>query len=522
MAEGYTPEDVLPEPTQQEDFTRGDDSTFDHYDDPSYYGIVDDGIEYDAKPKNNENIEMKDLDGWKYERGFLVPPEEETPFVDNLPDTPGTPESLEKREKIKSFYKYLEDSGYTVDRIAQLEHGAVYKMNADKELAISYKDKTIRLTYTKDSNKFLSPTTLALRYGKGGTQFVLGIKEKPIVIPPLQRKDLLEINKTIDSTKSSPERQLEEIEMQTVKQVEEGLNTFLETSTQTELALGPPGSLPFRELAGLDRSLRNMRTTVLKLTSDREAKKATLRQLKDETSKVAYDEDGEVQFSEDLREKQREIKTLEEEIEVLDSEIREYDGKFRGQFQRVKQTIDKMLNQDMTLGERIQTLFREQGITITSVITALGLAIGMIINSILSAAKSIVPPAPTPTPKPMPEPTPKPAPAPKPEPGIKGWIKEQLRNIANLLLKLADKMLIALPGIIGSGVSFVLKAASTPVGFISEHLWLLMVALVGLLYNYVQSLSLSSSLSQPSLSQPSLSQSPHYNRSKSNTKKRKK
>ena len=87
-------------------------------------------------------------------------------------------------------------------------------------------------------------------------------------------------------------------------------------------------------------------------------------------------------------------------------------------------------------------------------------------------------------------------------------------------------MLIALPGIIGSVVSFVLKAASTAVGFISEHLWLLIVALVGLLYNYVQSLSLSSSLSQPglssSLSQPGLSQSPHNNRSKSNTKKRKK
>ena len=197
MAEGYTPpEDVLPEPTQQEDFTRGDDSTFDYYDDPSYYGIVDDGI-IGAKP---EEIEMKDPDGWKYENGFLVPPEEETLFVDNLPDTPDAPVSLEKQGKIESFYKYLEDSGYTVDRNAQLEHGAVYKMNADKELAISYKDKTIRLTYTKDSNKFLSPTTSALRYGKGGTQFVrdvLGIKEKPIVIPPLQRKDLLEINKTI-------------------------------------------------------------------------------------------------------------------------------------------------------------------------------------------------------------------------------------------------------------------------------------------------------------------------------------
>ena len=304
--------------------------------------------------------------------------------------------------------------------------------------------------------------------------------------------------------------------MQTVEQVEAGIKTFLDANVQTELAFGPPGSLPFRELAGLDVSLRNMRTTLLKITSDREAKKATLRQLKDEL-KDANDED----FSEDLgREKQEEIETLEEEIEVLDSVIREYDCKFRSQFQRIKQTIDKMLNQDMTLGERIQTLFREQGITITSVITALGLAIGMIVNSILSAAKSIVPPAPAPTPKPTskpePTPTPKPEPTPpSPTPGIKGWIKEQLRNIANLLLKLADKMLIALPGIIGSVVSFVLKAASTAVGFISEHLWLLIVALVGLLYNYLRSLS-------SSLSHPGLSQSPHYNRSKSNTKKRKK
>ena len=109
----------------------------------------------------------------------------------------------------------------------------------------------------------------------------------------------------------------------------------------------------------------------------------------------------------------------------MNSEIHEYNGKFKSQFQRIQQTIDKMLNEDMTLGERIQTLFREQGITITSVITALGLAIGMIVNSILSSAKSDLKPTPAPTP---PEPTPKPTPKttpepPKPEPGIKGWIK---------------------------------------------------------------------------------------------------
>ena len=503
MAEGYDPRlDYDIDYNENEDY-------------PSDYGVI-----YDPTP---EEIEIKVLDGWEYDGGLLFPPKAETLFIDNLPDTPGTPKSLEKREKIKSFYKYFEYSGYEVDKNAPLEYKASFKMNADKELAITYKGKTYRLTRANNPNKFLSLDTIKIKYGKGGTRFirdVLGIKPNQPEIQPEQRKELLEINKTIDSTKASPERS-EDIEMQTIETVEENLSNFLEASAQTELELGPPGSLPFRELAGLDRSLRNMRTTVLKLTSDREVKKLRVEELKDEISKVSYD-DGEVQFSEDLQEKTEKIKTLEEEIEVLDSEIREYDGKFRSQFQRIKQTIDKMLHQDLTLGEQIQTLFREQGITIASVITALGLAIGMIVQGILSSAKSIVNPTPSQKPTPKPDPTPKPkpkptpTPEPTPEPGIKGWIKQQLRNIANLLSKVADKMLIALPGIIGSVVSFILKAASTAVGFISEHLWLLIVALVGLLYNY-----LSSSLSL-SLSQPGLSQSPHYNRSKSNTKKRKK
>ena len=483
-----------------------------------------DFIENEDYPSEEQT---KDENWEQTQDGFVKPPEEEEETSLTLPEVPGEPESLSKREKIKSFYKHLEDNGYIVDKFAYIQHMVRFDFYPTTGRLVAIHDvlngERADLTYETNSNKFYSPRTIAANYGKGGTQFVrdfLGIKnwDNPIKkTRPKAEAPLAKVSKTIALTNSSPERQ-ENIEMQTIETVEENLTNFLEASAQTELELGPPGSLPFRELAGLDRSLRNMRTTVLKMTSDREVKKATLRQLKDEISKVSYD-DGEVQFDENLQEKTEKIKTLEEEIEVLDSEIREYDGKFRGQFQRIKQTVDKMLHQDLTLGEQIQTLFREQGITIASVITALGLAIGMIINSILSRAKSIVNPTPSPKPTPTPKPKPKPTPTPEPtpEPGIKGWIKQQLQKIANLLSKVADKMLIALPGIIGSAVSFVLKAASTVVGFISEHLWLLIVALVGLLYNYVQSLSLSSSLSQPGLSQ-----SPHNNRSKSNTKKRKK
>ena len=485
-------------------------------------------MDYDKNEDYSSEEQTKDENWEQTPDGFVKPPEDEVSYAD-LPDAYGNPASLELQEKIKSFYKHLEDTGYIVNKNAPLEYKTIFVIRDGGRLSVVYNRSgafyRVYLARENNFNKFYSPRTIALQYGKGGTQFVrdvLGIKnwDNPIKkMPPKAEASLAKTSETIALTNSSPERS-EDIEMQTVETVEENLTNFLEASAQTELELGPPGSLPFRELAGLDRSLRNMRTTVLKMTSDREVKKLRVEELKDELSRVSYD-DGEVQFSENLQQKTEKIKTLEEEIEVLDSEIREYDGKFRSQFQRIKQTIDKMLHQDLTLGEQIQTLFREQGITIASVITALGLAIGMIVQGILSAAKSIVNPTPSPKPTPKPEPTPKskptPTPEPTPEPGIKGWIKQQLQKIANLLSKVADKMLIALPGIIGSVVSFILKAASTAVGFISEHLWLLIVALVGLLYNYLKILSLSLSLSQPGLSQ-----SPQYNRSKSNTKKRKK
>ena len=412
----------------------------------------DPDLDYDIDYNENEDYpseeQTKDENWEQTPDGFVKPPEEETSFAD-LPEAPGEPAPLSKREKIKSFYKDLEDNGYIVDRTAPIARRARFEFNPTTGSLVVIHDvfngERVQLTLQTNSNKFYSPRTIAIHYGKGGTQFVrdvLGIKnwKNPIEkMTPKAEAALAKTSETIASTNSSPERS-EDIEMQTAETVEENLTNFLEASAQTELELGPPRSLPFRELAGLDRSLRNMRTTVLKMASDREAKKATLRQLKDEISKVSY-EDGEVQFDENLQEKTEKIKTLEEEIEVLDSEIREYDGKFRGQFQRIKQTVDKMLHQDLTLGEQIQTLFREQGITIASVITALGLAIGMIVQGILSAAKSIVNPTPSPKPTPKPDPTPKPKPKPTPkpeptpEPGIKGWIKQQLQKNCKLIIK---------------------------------------------------------------------------------------
>ena len=42
-----------------------------------------------------------------------------------------------------------------------------------------------------------------------------------------------------------------------------------------------------------------------------------------------------------------------------------------------------MLDKDTSLGEKIRTLFREQGITIASILTPIGMAIGVLVEALL-------------------------------------------------------------------------------------------------------------------------------------------
>ena len=55
------------------------------------------------------------------------------------------------------------------------------------------------------------------------------------------------------------------------------------------------------------------------------------------------------------------------------------------QVARIKQTLEKVLDKDTSLAERIRTLFREQGITIFSILTVLSMTISTIVLAITGA-----------------------------------------------------------------------------------------------------------------------------------------
>ena len=67
----------------------------------------------------------------------------------------------------------------------------------------------------------------------------------------------------------------------------------------------------------------------------------------------------------------------------------------------------------------------------------------------------------------------------------KEWIKNKLQALASLLGKLAAKAGAALPGILGSIISWILTRAKEAVGWLSQNLWALIVGIGGLIYTYL-------------------------------------
>ena len=153
-----------------------------------------------------------------------------------------------------------------------------------------------------------------------------------------------------------------------------------------------------------------------------------------------------------------------EEIDILKSEASKQINKIRG-------SITKFLDKGTeTLGERIRTLFKEQGITIVRILTAVGMAIGVLIEVLLGG-----PSVSTTTSESTTTCSDKKGEA-------REWIKNKFKALSQLLGKLADKALAALPGIIGSIHSWILNRAKEVIGWL--NLWALITGVGVLIYTY--------------------------------------
>ena len=279
-------------------------------------------------------------------------------------------------------------------------------------------------------------------------------------------ENLDERSKAIESSSTTDTETIEMIEVTskdidtTVKGVEQD-TSFIEPSERDKL-------LPLRELEGLDKQLRTIKGS-LKVAI---AKRIDLEgRIKHEERKLNEIQDP--KYSDDQRDMiEGRINKLRGELTERNKEIDILKGEASKQINQIKGSIMKFLDKETgNLAQRIRTLFKEQGITIVSILTAIGMAIGVLIEALLG------PPS---------------ASAPKSggtsggdkKGGAREWIKNKLKALSQLLGKLADKALASLPGIIGSIISWILNRAKEVIGWLSQNLWALITGVRVLIYTY--------------------------------------
>ena len=74
------------------------------------------------------------------------------------------------------------------------------------------------------------------------------------------------------------------------------------------------------------------------------------------------------------------INALNDELKVRQESIDLLKGRLKNQITSFKETIAKVLDKDTSLTEKIRTLFREQGITIASILMAIRMVISVLIK----------------------------------------------------------------------------------------------------------------------------------------------
>ena len=216
----------------------------------------------------------------------------------------------------------------------------------------------------------------------------------------------------------------------------------VEASTQT-------GGLTLRELEGLDKELRTISGSVRSAIAKSIAKQVDIDKENRKLEEMANDE---TYLDEQREEVRARLQRFQDEQKAINDQIRILKGRYSNQIYQIRESIMKFLDKETeTLGERIRTLFKEQGITIVSILTALGMTLGVLIEALLGGPSTSTPTSESTT-------------TTDKKGGAREWIKSKLKALLQLLGKLADKALASLPGIIGSILSWILNRAKEVIG----------------------------------------------------------
>ena len=141
--------------------------------------------------------------------------------------------------------------------------------------------------------------------------------------------------------------------------------------------------LPLREILGLNESLKTIRTT----KAVQESKKVSLQQLL-EGYREELEQPGTTERADQI---EREIQKAEDQLRAVKDSIDTLNQESRSQARQIRDSLYRVLDKNTTLAERIRTLFREQGVTIVSILTAFGMAISTLVLALTGGGAAVAP-----------------------------------------------------------------------------------------------------------------------------------
>ena len=229
------------------------------------------------------------------------------------------------------------------------------------------------------------------------------------------------------------------------------------------------GGLTLKELEGLDKELRMISACIRSAIAKSIAKQVDIDKENQKLEEMTNDET----YSDEQREEVRaRLQRSQDEQKAINGQICILKDRYSNQIYQIRESIMKFLDKETgTPGERKRTLFKEQGITIVSILTAVGMAIGFLIEALLGGPSTSTP-------------TSGGTSGGDKKGGAREWIKNKLKALSKLLGKLADKALVSLPGIVGSILSWTLNRAKEVIGWLSQNLWALITGIGVLIYTY--------------------------------------
>ena len=400
---------------------------------------------------DEENVPLIADDDYEEETSFTFPPSSDG----HLEPSFATPQSnynfraplqqLEiKRQKISSLYKHLGHPRLDPN-LADLDKFRMRKNEKSGKIMVEFYKDGGWVKLTKDNGDFYATSTLLNKIGVN-LFHALNLEETPS-----------KWKKAAHKLQDVTDLDMEEISLQDLVPKVDVIETELRKSSQ---------DLPMRELLGLDKALTRIKgelaNNISKLGELDTHIKHEDQKLKDMLNDSSYSD-------EQRREVRNRLSDLKEEQKARLELVTQNRKNLQSNIARIKQTVEKVLDSDSSLAEKIRTIFREQGLTIGAILTAFGLLISTIVTALTGGegrgGGGLKPPSKT--------------------DDVKKWIQNKLKALARLLGKLAEKAAAALPGIIGSIVSWLLNTLQKVVSFALEHVWAFIVFVVGLVFTTI-------------------------------------